>query len=55
MKNKHSFFFNHKGIKGHASFVGKPSKKTVDALFAMVEIASKTVGKSKPKSNEHKN
>lgn len=46
-KKKHSFFFNHKGIIGHASFIGKPDKKLLAAFFAMVEAASKMETKKK--------
>lgn len=47
-KNKpERFFFNHKGIKGHASFAGKPDKKTLEAFFKMVELAHKNVKKYK--------
>lgn len=42
------FFFNHKGIKGHASFVGKPDKKTVDALMNLAEVAHKITTKKIP-------
>lgn len=42
-KKPHRYFFNHKGIKGHASFVGKPSKELEQALLKMVELAYKNV------------
>lgn len=42
-KKPDRFFFNHKGIKGHASFTGKPSKELEKAFFKMIELAHKNL------------
>lgn len=48
-KKPHRFFFNHKGIQGHASFNGIPSKELQEAFFQMVELAHKNI---KPEKNK---
>lgn len=52
MKNKkdNRFFFNHKGIKGHASLIGNPDKKFMEAFWKMVELSHKIP--SKPKRSD---